>query len=306
MLATSMVPSQRNSCPENKDLARKHEIQRKDAMAQGNAKRRQEGKRRKALVCSFSLRFSASVRHCVKNFVFGSGLARLEIATYIEALQCRLRCCYAKTAWIWLFLMCISLASCGDVDVPDAPEGTDFSPVTETTGGIRGTVLPPGIGASVLIVKDGRILGNPQTDEGGFYTIPDLESGEYDLEIVAAQRFVDVSQRQLEVFAGEWTQAADVMLRPWSDAAIISGKVVDAATDEPLNNAGVLVECTTNVCSPLSAASQLDGTFSLDLWPDLNSTLTIRKSGYQTEQRRIVALGVKGHTDLEIQLQPIQ
>ena len=69
----------------------------------------------------------------------------------------------------------------------------------------------------------------------------------------------------------------------------LSGTVIDAATQTPIADAEAEVECLEGLCSILKGESDENGQFSIPIWANLASRVTVRKDGY-----RSVAVEVEG------------
>jgi len=192
---------------------------------------------------------------------------------------------------------------CGDVEILE--ETDDMPPKEEvtTTGSIKGIIAPLSIDAGVIVVKEGEQLKFVMADEQGEYTISDLPAGEFDLEVTAPFHFIDISLKRVQVIPGQSTLAEKVTLRSWADAATFAGAILDAETGQPIEKADIRIECATSVCSPLFTATDDDGSFEKDIWPDLESDITISKIGYKTINAHVKPLGRKGKGYLELKLE---
>lgn len=115
---------------------------------------------------------------------------------------------------------------------------------------------------------------------------------------------MDISNRELQVIAGQATQAKPVFLRAWKDAAKLFGRIIDANTKQPLPEVELDVICVTRICNGLSATSDEQGRFEVLLWPDLDAQLSISRRGYQAQTIEIKALGPRNQKTIEIALAP--
>ena len=197
------------------------------------------------------------------------------------------------------------LWGCGDVPVEqaEAPE-TQNKTVQATTGSIRGTITPPVNGTSINAFRGEDWVAFRTNDEEGNFEFQDLSEGTYALEVAAPFHFVDISNRQLEVIAGQVAEAKPVFLRAWKDAAKLFGKVIDANTKQPLPEMEIDVVCVTRICNALSVTSDAQGAFEVLLWPDLESVLAISPPGYRAQSIKIRPLGPRNQETIEIALVP--
>lgn len=199
---------------------------------------------------------------------------------------------------IWILLV-----GCGDLEVLEEDNDRLLKEeVTKTTGSIEGIIVPQNIGSGVTVVKEGNPIKFVMANAQGEYTISNLSAGEYNLEVTAPDHFVDISLKRVQVIPGQLTLAEKVTLRPWSDAATVAGSVLDAETGQPIEKANIRIECTTSVCSSLFTATEADGSFKIDIWPDLESNLIINKISYKMENIRVKPLGQKGKAHLKFKL----
>lgn len=202
-----------------------------------------------------------------------------------------------NTVWI-LFLV-----GCGDVEMLEEVDDKPLKEVAEATGSIKGIVAPPNIDAGVIVVKDGEQIQFVMADVQGEYTISGLPAGEFDLEVIAPSHFIDISLKRVQVIPGQSTLVEKVTLRSWADAAAFTGSVLDAETGQPTEKANIRIECATSVCSPISTITEADGSFKIDIWPDLESSLIISKIGYKTKNVLVGPFGRKGKAHLEFELE---
>ena len=210
----------------------------------------------------------------------------------------------ALSAFIAFFMVTVSFwAGCGDVEILEETDEEPSKGVAQTTGGIKGIVAPPDIDVGIIVVKDGEQINFVMANAQGEYAISNLPAGEFDLEVTAPFHFIDISLKRVQVIPGQTTLADKVTLRPWEDAAAFTGSVFDAETGQPIEKVNIRIECATSVCSPLFTATEADGSFKIDIWPDLESNVIISKIGYKTENVRVKALGKKGKGNFEFKLE---
>ena len=203
------------------------------------------------------------------------------------------------TVWV------LSLLGCGNVEVLEESDDGPMKEVVKTTGSIKGIIAPPNIDAGIIVVKEEEQIKFVTTDAQGEYVISDLPAGEFDLEVTAPFHFIDISLKRVQVIPGQTTLAEKVTLRPWADAATFTGAILDAETGKPIDKADVRIECATSVCSPLFTITKADGSFKIDIWPELGSNIIISKIGYKTINVHVKPLGQKGKEHLEFKLKRI-
>lgn len=199
------------------------------------------------------------------------------------------------------------MLSCGDdpVKMRDSDDSDEAIKTEPAAGSIKGQITPPIAGAVITVYrKEGQFVAFTEADERGNYLISALSPGVYSLEVAAPFHFLDVSNKSLEVVAGQTTEANRVFLRSEADAAIVSGKIIDAKTRKPLSSIRVKVECITKICAGFAVASNRDGIFETKLWPDLEANLIIQTDGYLRKEIKVKSLGVKGRLHVDLELEP--
>jgi len=203
-----------------------------------------------------------------------------------------------------LLLISALIWGCGDVSVEQEAPETQNETIQAKTGNIRGTITPPVDGTSINAFRGEGWVAFTTNDEEGNYEFRDLPVGTYALDVSAPFHFVDLSNRSIEVVAGEVTQAKPVFLRAWEDAAKLVGRVIDANTKQPLPEVKLFVICTSRICTGFSATSDAQGAFEIRLWPDLQAQLSIEHLGYQPQLIVIESLGHRNQKTIEIALVP--
>jgi hypothetical protein len=192
---------------------------------------------------------------------------------------------------LYFFALGLTVAGCGDNPTVDTTENPVEAPIANKDGAtITGLVLPPGVGPQVIVLRNAIDFTNTIADEEGRYTISNLPGGDYSLEVIASGFFTDISINNLQLKAGDTHEAGLVILREQAQGATILGQVVDKSNDQPLPEVEVQVECSTGVCAPLSAESDQEGRFSIDLWSGLASNINVRKFGFRTKPIPVQAL----------------
>ena len=121
------------------------------------------------------------------------------------------------------------------------------------------------------------------TDQQGNYSLSGLEPGEYTVFVMDMQRFSPY-QTNYDV-SGSSTFDIDYM------ANALRGRVVDAATGDPITDARVRLRASTTdgpFRGDLGAATDVAGSFSIDFVAPGNYTITADKPGFGNEVRDIV------------------
>lgn len=168
---------------------------------------------------------------------------------------------------------------------------------------IRGRVLRNGrpmASASVsFIPRRGsatQTSSSATTDEQGNYSLSGLESGEYSVSVIDMQRFSPY-QTTYEV-RGSSTFDIDYQ------ANALRGRVIDAATGDPINDARVQLRAITSD-SPFrgdrGAATDVAGTFTIDFIAPGTYTLSADKSGFGHNATEVV-VGERAPADVELKL----
>ena len=200
-----------------------------------------------------------------------------------------------------LFVVGLMAIGCGDNLTLDTKENSTEAPTTiSDTVTITGRMLPPGVIPQIIVIRNGTDFTNATVDEAGWYIISELPPGTYSLQVIANGFFTDISISNLELNAGEPYEADLVILQAQTQAATLLGRVVDKSTEGPLPDAEVQVECSTGVCAPLSAVSDQEGKFSIEIWSRLGANINVRKLGYRTLPIQVQALEPGGKKDLKM------
>lgn len=183
------------------------------------------------------------------------------------------------------------LAGCGDNPTTDAEaESPEAEMDLEAGGQITGRVFPSGVSPLIVVIRNGLDFRSTVADEAGYFTILDLPSGEYSLQIIATGFFTDISVAHVELAKGESHKVAPIVLRRRSAGATLFGRVVNKADGQPLTGTEVQVECAPRVCAALGGTSGVDGTFSVKIWSGLGANVNIQKHGYRSVLVRVKAL----------------
>lgn len=121
------------------------------------------------------------------------------------------------------------------------------------------------------------------TDEAGNYSVSGLESGDYNVSVIDMQRFSPY-QTTYEV-SGSSNFDIDYT------ATALRGRVVDAATGDPLNDARVRLRAVQSdgpFRGDLSAATDVAGTFTIDFVAPGTYTVTADKTGFGNDMKEVV------------------
>ncbi len=146
--------------------------------------------------------------------------------------------------------------------------------------GLRGTVLPLEISAAVEAMQDDAVVATAGLDPEGNYEFLNLAEGEYEL-VVKADGYVPYSQ-SVQVIEGQITELDEITLEQEqapSGTVIVTGKVTEVWTNEPIRDAFVLVEYKDG--SESFSYTRRDGSFAMSVEVDLMHTMTISKTGYE-------------------------
>ncbi|HUP64938.1 MAG TPA: carboxypeptidase-like regulatory domain-containing protein [Thermoanaerobaculia bacterium] len=168
---------------------------------------------------------------------------------------------------------------------------------------LRGRVTRAGRpieGVSVMLNSNDRTRpsqSSGRSDASGLYEVTGLQDGEY---MVRA-----FDMRTLQTFEGTVTVAGagtfDIEMR----GGKISGRVVDASTSQPIENASVSVEPSTVQTTRMGALrtrTDAAGRFTVEITPG-SYALRIEKQGYG-HRAMDVQVPESGIPDLDVQLQP--
>ena len=198
---------------------------------------------------------------------------------------------FRRLFWSCLYVIGLAALGCSESSFLDTRENN----TKETTNSrsralIVGRVLPAGIMPLIIVQRNGIDFKNTVADEEGNYTIPHLPVGEYSVRVIATGFFTDISINHLELKAGETYVTEPVILIARSEAATLSGQVVDKADNTPISDAEVLVACSTGACALLSATSDQTGKFSIKIWSGIGSNFKVQKLGYRNSSFQVDAL----------------
>jgi large repetitive protein len=183
---------------------------------------------------------------------------------------------------------------------PGASQNVDLTFRTDIT--IRGRVLRNGKALpSATVLFNPKRSGTAQTsasastDEQGQYTLSGVEEGDYAVEVIDMQRYSPYSTS----YTVRGSNTFDIVF----STSALRGTVVDAATSEPLVNAGIQVNAAVPSDSfrmARGATTDAQGTFVLESVPPGNYTVTTSKDGYGNEVRD-VTVSERGE-DLQVKL----
>jgi peroxiredoxin len=146
--------------------------------------------------------------------------------------------------------------------------------------GLTGTVLPLEISATVEAMQDDAVVAIAGLDQEGNYEFLNLAEGEYEL-VVKADGYMLHSQ-SVQVVEGQITEMDEITLeqeKALSGTVIVTGKVTEVWSDQPVRDAFVLVEYKDDTES--FTYTKKDGSFAMSVESDLMHTMTIAKTGYE-------------------------
>jgi len=145
---------------------------------------------------------------------------------------------------------------------------------------IVGRIEPAEPGVGIIATQNGLETTVTLTDEDGRYRLSGLLPGKYDLVASGQGFFTDLSVRGMSVEEGQIVEAPLISLRPFSKAATVKGRVLDAVSEKPLKDVRVTIRCNTGICANLSSVTDEEGRYEVLLWPDLAGTAILQKEGY--------------------------
>ncbi len=134
------------------------------------------------------------------------------------------------------------------------------------------------------------------TDQQGNYSVSGLEAGEYSVFVMDMQRFSPY-QTTYDV-SGSSTFDIDY------NASALRGRVVDAATGDPINDARVRLRATTTDVpfrGEMGAATDVNGNFTIDFVAPGTYTVSADKTGFAQEPKELVITD-RQPADLEFRL----
>jgi uncharacterized GH25 family protein len=135
------------------------------------------------------------------------------------------------------------------------------------------------------------------TDQQGNYSVSGLEAGDYSVYVIDMQRFSPY-QTTYDV-SGSSTFDIDY------NASALRGRVIDAATGDPLNDARVRLRATAATDGPfrgeMGAATDVNGNFTIDFVAPGTYTISADKTGFAQEPKEIVITD-RQPADLEFRL----
>ena len=147
---------------------------------------------------------------------------------------------------------------------------------------VTGKVLPIGSGAIVNLVRNDIVVDSADVDPEGNYAFSDLLEGQYDLVIMSAGYIT--RSHTFQVVEGQITEIGAITLEKVPPSAVIvTGKVVDSQTGEPIADALVLVEYEESGTTTFSYTRK-DGRFTISIQTDLSPAITISKAGYEPSE----------------------
>lgn len=164
----------------------------------------------------------------------------------------------------------LTLAGCSEDS--DDPEPT----------AVTGKVLPIGSGAIVKLVRNDIVVDSADVDPEGNYAFSDLLEGQYDLVIMSGGYMTH--SHTFQAVEGQITQIGVITLEKVPPSAVIvTGKVIDSRTGEPISDALILVEYEKSDTTTFTYTRK-DGRFTISIQTDLSPAITVSKAGYESSE----------------------
>jgi thiol-disulfide isomerase/thioredoxin len=179
-------------------------------------------------------------------------------------------CSIAFIAILLYTAIILTLAGCSEDS--DEPEPT----------AVTGKVLPIGSGAIVKLVRNDIVVDSADVDPEGNYAFSDLLGGQYDLVIMSGGYIT--RSHTFQVVEGQITQIGVITLeKAPPSAVIVTGKVIDSQTGEPIADALILVEYEESGTTTFTYTRE-DGRFTISIQTDLSPAITVSKAGYEPSE----------------------
>ncbi|HUR82647.1 MAG TPA: carboxypeptidase regulatory-like domain-containing protein [Thermoanaerobaculia bacterium] len=162
---------------------------------------------------------------------------------------------------------------------------------------IRNGQALPGANISFYPRRSGsQASAAANTDEQGMYSVAGLEEGEYNVTVTDIQRFSPYNTTYTVRGSGTF----DIDFK----AASVRGRVIDAATNEPVDNASVQFRATAagvDFRGVRAAMTDSAGAFSIDFVNPGSYQITASRDGYGNVTED-VTLGESGSENIELKL----
>lgn len=158
------------------------------------------------------------------------------------------------------------------------------SECTRKFGSLEGVVLKqegsenlPLISADIILEKNGKEIYKTKSGSNGKFSFgKEIEKGTYDI-IVKSKRY-ETYRGSIKIIGNKKNVANDIILKPEAKTVVVSGKVYNAASKEPINNAKVSVKGYVD----RSTTTDYDGNYSLEV-PIGNQEITVNAKGYAVD-----------------------
>jgi len=179
----------------------------------------------------------------------------------------------------------------------ESPIQTDpVESVNADLGELTGTVQP--IESLVVLQRNGVDFRTALADDEGRWILSELPIGNYSLYVVASEYFTDISRNDITVELGETLDVGTVVLRPYTEAATLIGKVIDSTDGQPIPESEINVICVTGICAPVNGITDSEGNFSIQLWSGLAGKVNIKSQDHRTTIVRVKELPPRQTFDL--------
>ncbi|MDQ3280752.1 MAG: carboxypeptidase regulatory-like domain-containing protein [Acidobacteriota bacterium] len=141
-----------------------------------------------------------------------------------------------------------------------------------------------------------QAVSSATTDQNGAYSVSGLDEGDYTVNVVDLQRFSPYNT----TYQVRGSDRFDIEFRTGG----IRGRVVDAATSEPVANVNVQLRAAdpnTTIVMARGATTDVNGVFTIDAVPAAAYVISASREGFGS-QNRDLQVGDQGIDDLELKL----
>jgi hypothetical protein len=195
------------------------------------------------------------------------------------------------------------MLGCSEVqETPEEPK--------PTTGIIEGFISPFDVfDAEIALLQNGVVVAKTRVDYGNF-RFENAPPGVYDLQASAFGYVTNNAAKNIVVKAGETTEVGRMVL--YADATgqfvptTLIGTVIDRQTQTPIADAEAEVECLEGICTILKGVSDESGKFSIAIWANLASRVTVRKAGYRSAAVEVGRIPIGETAEITVQMVPLE
>jgi len=177
------------------------------------------------------------------------------------------------------------------------------------TGTLEGNISPYDIyDAEIVLIQNGNPVARTGVDYG-IFRFENVPPGIYDLQASAFGYVTNAALKNIRVKAGETIEVGRLVL--YADATgqfvptTLIGTVIDAQTQLPIAGAEAKVECLEGICGILEGESDANGRFSIPIWANLASRVTVRKDGYRSEAVEVGRILIGQTAQITVQMVPL-